>query len=118
MGIPVVFARKKIPSTLTQGFYSCQIYSYTKKESVDLVVSNQYIHHNDVVLIVDDFLANGEAAQGMVNIVKQAGASLAGIGIVIEKAFQPGGALIRNAGIRLDSLIKIVSMKSGEITIE
>ncbi len=113
--VPVVFARKQAPTTLGQAFFQSEIFSYTKKKTVPLMVSTRFLTSQDVVLIVDDFLANGEAARGMVDLVKQAGSTLAGLGIVIEKSFQLGGKMLRNKGLRVDSLVRIESLENGEI---
>jgi xanthine phosphoribosyltransferase len=113
--VPVVFARKQAPSTLSGSFYLSEIFSYTKKKSVPLVVAEAYLRQNDTVLIVDDFLANGEAARGMVDLVRQAGSTLAGIGIVIEKSFQSGGKFLRAKGLQVDSLVQIKSLNDGVI---
>lgn len=105
--VPVIFAKKRIPSTLTQGFYRASVFSYTKQETTELIVAERFLTPADTILIIDDFLANGEAARGLTDIVTRSGASLAGIGVVIEKAFQPGGALLRERGLRVDSLVRI-----------
>ncbi len=110
LGVPVVFARKKKPVTLEEQVYHSEVYSFTKKEQVDIFVSNDFMEHTDRVLIIDDFLARGQAALGLMDIVRQSGASLAGIGIVIEKGFQDGGRILREKGIRLESLAIIESM--------
>lgn len=93
--VPLIFARKQKSLTLTEDIYVEKVYSFTKKESNDITVSKKFIAPGERVLIVDDFLANGEAAFGLARIVEQAGGSVAGIGIVIEKAFQPGNKLLK-----------------------
>lgn len=113
--VPVIFAKKRIPSTLTQGFYRTSVYSYTKQETTELIVAERFLSPADTILIIDDFLANGEAARGMTEIVTRSGASLAGIGIVIEKAFQPGGARLREKGLRVTSLVQIKRLTPGRI---
>ncbi|GGB41951.1 xanthine phosphoribosyltransferase [Lentibacillus populi] len=113
LGVPVIFARKRKSLTLSDDLYTASVYSYTKKESNDISISKDFIHDDDTVLIIDDFLANGQAAFGLMKIVEQTGASLAGIGIVIEKGFQPGGKLIRDRGIRVESLTTIRSLQNG-----
>lgn len=115
LGIPVVFARKRKSVTLTDNFYSADVYSFTKKVTNTISVSKDYIGQGDVVLIIDDFLANGEAAKGLIDIVKQADASISGIGIVIEKGFQPGGQFLRKQGYRVDSLAIISSLENGRV---
>jgi len=115
LDVPVVFAKKKKASTQDAGFYYSGVHSYTRQESVNIYVSSKYLNSNDVVLIIDDFLALGEALRGMVDIVKQAGARLAGVGIVIEKAFQKGGEALRLEGVRIESLAAIKKMSTGNI---
>ncbi|WP_029271354.1 xanthine phosphoribosyltransferase [Virgibacillus alimentarius] len=114
--VPVIFARKRKSLTLVDDLYSANIYSFTKKETNEISVSKDYISSNDTVLIIDDFLANGQAALGLLDIVEQAGASLAGFGIVIEKGFQNGGNLLRERGIRVESLANIASLSNGKVT--
>ncbi|RYD02024.1 hypothetical protein N752_26595 [Desulforamulus aquiferis] len=113
--VPLLFAKKQRPSTLEQGYYSSNIYSFTKNQSVDVFVAKQYITSDDKVLIVDDFLARGEALRGMASLVRQANAELVGIGIVIEKAFQGGGQQLRESGVRIESLIRINSLAGGKL---
>src|SRR5690606_38274570 len=88
--VPTVFARKRKSLTLIDHLYSAEVYSYTKQETNTISVSKDYITSDDVVLIIDDFLANGQAALGLIDLVEQSGAALAGVGIVIEKGFQKG----------------------------
>lgn len=116
--VPVVFARKGRHKNVGDDVYSSKVYSFTKDESTDIRVSKKYMLQSDNVLILDDFLANGSAAMGLVDIVRQAGARVAGAGIVIEKGFQPGGRLLRSEGIRLESLAVIKSMENGFIEFE
>ncbi|WP_010530238.1 xanthine phosphoribosyltransferase [Lentibacillus jeotgali] len=118
LGVPVVFARKRKSLTLNHHLYSAEVYSYTKKESNEISVSKDYIDSDDVVLIIDDILANGQAALGMIDLVEQTGAALEGIGIVIEKGFQEGGELLRRRGIRVESLATIASLKNGQVTFQ
>ncbi|KOP83174.1 xanthine phosphoribosyltransferase [Cytobacillus solani] len=116
LGIPVIFARKKKSLTLVNDLLTAKVYSFTKQESNDISVSKKYINENDRVLIIDDFLANGQAAIGLAEIVKQANAEIAGIGIVIEKGFQSGGKLLREQGYRVESLATIHSLNEGKVT--
>ncbi len=109
-GVPVVFAKKTKSLNLSHNCYSTKVYSYTKGVTYDVMVSKKYIKEGDKVLIIDDFLANGSALRGLIDIAEQAGATVAGIGIAIEKAYQGGGDEIRAAGYRIESLAKIVSM--------
>ncbi len=114
-GVPLIFARKQKSLTLTEDIFVETVYSYTKKQSNDITVSKKFIHPGDRVLIIDDFLANGEAASGLARIVKQAGAEVVGIGIVIEKSFQPGAQLLIDEGYRLESLVRIRSLDNGRV---
>ena len=106
-GVPMVFAKKAKSDNIEGGLYKSDIYSYTYKKHVTLIVASQWLCSSDKVFIVDDFLANGEALRGLVEIVDEAGAELVGIGIAIEKGFQPGGQRLRDAGIHLESLALI-----------
>ena len=103
-GVPMVFAKKAKSDNIEGGLYKSDIYSYTYKKKFTLIVSSQWLKSSDKVLIIDDFIANGEALRGLVEIVDEAGAELLGIGIAIEKGFQPGGQRLRDAGIHLESL--------------
>ncbi|MDC2865697.1 xanthine phosphoribosyltransferase [Bacillus sp. BP-3] len=114
-GVTVVFARKRKSLTLQDNMYTAKVYSYTKQETNEISISKQYIHEDDCVLIIDDFLANGQAALGLMNLVEQAGATVAGIGIVIEKAFQDGGSKLRESGVRVESLAEIASLDNGTV---
>lgn len=103
-GIPMVFAKKAKSDNIEGGLYQSDIFSYTYKKKVTLICSKDWISPNDKVLIVDDFLANGEAMRGLLDIVEQSGAELIGIGCAIEKGFQHGGDKLREAGYPLKSL--------------
>ncbi|MEW9109443.1 MAG: xanthine phosphoribosyltransferase [Cytobacillus gottheilii] len=116
LNVPIVFARKKKSLTLTEDLITSSVYSFTKQETNEISVSKKFLQSNDTVLIIDDFLANGQAAEGLVEIVKKANAAVAGVGIVIEKGFQDGGKLLREAGIRIESLAIIESLENGEVT--
>ncbi|ADI26948.1 MULTISPECIES: xanthine phosphoribosyltransferase [Geobacillus] len=115
LGIPLVVARKRRPLTMTGDVYRTEVYSFTKQEANEIIVSRSLLGRGDRVLIIDDFLANGQAALGMVEIIEQAGADMVGIGIVIEKAFQDGGRLLRSRGFRVVSLARIASLDGGAI---
>lgn len=108
-GVPMVFAKKAKSDNIEGGLYKSDIYSYTYKKKFTLIVSSQWLKSSDKVLIIDDFIANGEALRGLVEIIDEAGAELLGIGIAIEKGFQPGGQRLRDAGIHLESLAIIES---------
>lgn len=116
--VPLLFAKKKKPSTLDHNYYLSNIYSFTKQESVDVYVAKKYLTSSDRVIVIDDFLARGEALRGMVGLVKQAQADLVGIGVVIEKVFQGGGQALRQAGVRIESLIKINSLEGGKLHLD
>ncbi|WP_201715000.1 xanthine phosphoribosyltransferase [Rossellomorea arthrocnemi] len=115
MNVPLIFARKRKSLTLSEDILTSKVYSYTKQEENTISISNKYIQESDRVLLVDDFLANGQAALGLVDLVKQAGAEVAGIGIVIEKSFQDGGNLVRATGYKVESLAEIGSLENGEV---
>jgi xanthine phosphoribosyltransferase len=114
INVPVVFARKK-KSAVTDNFYCAQAYSFTKQEKNTITVDKKFLDPTDKILIIDDFLANGEAALGLANIVKQAGAIVVGIGIVIEKSFQPGAQKLKELGYRIESLARIASFSNGHV---
>ncbi len=115
--VPVVFAKKAQSINLDGESYTTKIESFTHKKIYDVIVSKKYISSDDKVLIIDDFLANGCALLGLIELVEAAGASVEGIGIVIEKGFQSGGRFVRDMGIRLESLAILESMNTdtGEI---
>lgn len=104
LNVPLVYARKVKPSTIQEPTFSTKVKSFTKNVEYDVCVSSKYLNASDRVLIVDDFLAVGQATQGLCELIRQAGAELVGIGICIEKGFQEGGTKLRNKGIRLESL--------------
>ena len=107
---PVIFAKKNKTKNIAGDVYTSQVESFTHGKVYDVIVSKKFLGPEDRVLIIDDFLANGAALEGLMDIVHQAGATLVGAGIVIEKAFQPGGDRIRARGIRVESLARIKSM--------
>lgn len=113
--VPLVFARKKKPSTLNDAVYWADVYSYTKKTTNQICVEQKFLHDNDQLLIIDDFLANGEAVKGMINIANQADAQVAGIGIVVAKVFQGGAAWIKGHGYRLEALANIDSLAGNQV---
>ncbi len=116
--VPVVFAKKSHSVNLDGDMYTAEVESFTHKNINHVIVSKKFINPGDKVLIVDDFLANGCALQGLISIVNQAGAEVTGIGIAIEKGFQTGGQIIRNLGYRLESLAIVDAMdaKTGAVT--
>ncbi len=115
MGVKVVFARKRKSLTLNDNLLVSSVYSFTKNEENNIAVSSQFLNSDDRVLIIDDFLANGEAAKGLIDIVNQSGASVIGIGIVIEKSFQKGAGELVEQGYKVESLAKIQSLQEGKV---
>jgi len=113
---PVVFAKKNKTKNVAGDMYSSQVESYTHGRVYDIVVSCDYLKAHDRVLIIDDFLANGAALSGLIDIVNQAGATLVGAGIAIEKAFQCGGSMLREKGIRIESLARVAQMSDDSLT--
>ena len=116
MGVPMVFAKKHKTSNVDGSTYSSVVHSYTHNTDYTVVVSSDYLLPGDRVLLVDDFLANGKALVGLIDLVNQAGATLVGAACAIEKGFQGGGDALRAAGIRVESLAIIESMSDEEIT--
>ncbi len=112
---PVVFAKKSKTSNLSGDMLSAEVHSYTHGVTNHVLVSGAYLSSSDHILILDDFLANGCALEGLLAICRQAGATVVGCGTVIEKQYQGGGDRIRARGIRVESLAKVASMKAGEI---
>ena len=115
--VPLLFAKKSKSINIAGDTYVAEVESFTHKNRNTVVVSKQFLNENDRVLIIDDFLANGCALQGLISIVDQAGATVEGIGIAVEKGFQVGGQVIRNLGYQLESLAIVESMnhETGEI---
>ena len=116
--VPVVFAKKSSGSNMDKDVYFTPIYSYTHSKFNDVVVSKKYLNKNDHVLIIDDFLANGCALEGLMDIVRQAGGTVEGIGVAIEKGFQGGGDKLRQMGVNLHSLAIIDKMDAATRTIQ
>lgn len=114
LGVPFIYAKKKKAVT-AEAVYSAPVHSFTRQEDYLVSVSQKYLGPDDKVLIVDDFLATGAALVGLVDIVKEAGAELLGVGCVIEKSFQEGRSLLENRGIEVHALARIASMSPGEI---
>lgn len=111
-GVPLVFAKKSRSMNLDGDLYTSVVHSYTYNVDNVITLSRQYLHKDDVVLIVDDFMANGKAAQGLLDICAKAGATAAGVGIAIEKGFQNGGRLLREADVDLYSIAIVDEMKA------
>ena len=112
--VPVVFAKKVASKNLDENTYETDVFSFTKAKNYKVRVSKKFINSDDRVLVLDDFLAQGRAALGLRDIVLQGGAELAGIGIVIEKGFQEGGSILRDKGIRVESLAVIQKFENGQ----
>ncbi|WP_215115739.1 xanthine phosphoribosyltransferase [Exiguobacterium sp. s80] len=116
LGVPIVYARKTKSLTLNEGTISAEVYSFTKQQTSTITVAEKYLQQGERVLIIDDFLANGEAAFGLAKLVEQAGAEVVGIGIVIEKSFQPGREKLLDAGFRVESLARIEKLENRKAT--
>ena len=116
-GVPVVFAKKSSGSNMDKDVYFTQIYSYTHSKTNDVVVSKRFLSKTDHVLIIDDFLANGCALEGLIDIVRQSGATVEGVGVAVEKGFQGGGDKLRKAGYNLHSLAIIDKMDAKTNTV-
>ncbi len=114
--VPVVFAKKAQSINIDGEVYQTKIESFTHKKTYDVIVSKKYLGEQDHILIIDDFLANGCALEGLIHIAQSAGAAIVGIGIAIEKGNQKGGELIRSKGLRLESLAIIDNLEEGNIT--
>ena len=113
--VPVVFARKHKSLTLKDNLYTATVYSFTKKTSNEISISKKFLSADDNVLIIDDFLANGQAVEGLIEIIGQAGATLSGVGIVIEKTFQKGRQLLDERHIKVESLARIAAFEDGQV---
>ena len=114
LNLPVVFAKKRVPSTMDNCLRT-KVYSFTKSREYDICVSGEYINKGERILFIDDFLANGNAAKGIIDLVAQAGAELVGMGFLIEKSFQQGGDYLRSQGVRVESLARITSLSDCKI---
>ncbi|WP_436951745.1 xanthine phosphoribosyltransferase [Staphylococcus shinii] len=115
-GVPCLFAKKAKPNTLKKDVYQADIHSFTKNTTSTVIVSKEFLDENDRVLIIDDFLANGDASLGLNEIVQQAKGATVGIGIVIEKSFQPGRERLEQAGLTVSSLCKVASLSGNRVT--
>ncbi len=116
--LPLVFAKKGKPATLDTNAYQSHVFSYTRGEECSVSVAKAYLPKGAKVLIIDDFLANGEACQALVDIAQQAGAQIMGIGICVEKGFQSGGAKLRSQGYKVVSLAKVTAIRDGKPILE
>ena len=115
MNVPMIFARKKKPSTLNDAVYWADVFSYTKKVNNKICVEEKFLSQDDTLLIIDDFVAHGEAVKGMVNIANQSGCKIAGIGAVVAKTFQGGSEWIQDHGYRFEALANIDSFQDGQV---
>ena len=116
LGVPVIFARKYQSLTLKDDLYRSKVFSFTKQTESTIAISKKHISKLDKVLVIDDFLANGQAALGLTDLIHQAHAEVIGIGIVIEKSFQPGRQLLIDKGYRVESLARVQSLADGQVT--
>lgn len=117
MKIPVVFAKKKVPSTMIAGYYQTEVTSFTKNRSYPMVISKEYLQKGERILFIDDFLAHGNAARGIIDICDQAEAVIAGMGFMVEKSFQQGGEWLRKNHYLIESLAVIDSLEGNRITL-
>ena len=115
LGVPVIFARKYQSLTLKDDLYRSKVFSFTKQTESTIAISNKHISSTDKVLVIDDFLANGQAALGLADLIHQANAEVVGIGIVIAKSFQPGRDLLLEKGYRVESLARVKSLANGTV---
>lgn len=116
LDVPVIFARKAKSLTMKEELLTAEVYSFTKQVTSNVSISQKFLSADDNVLIIDDFLANGQAALGLVELCRQAGAKVNGIGIVIEKSFQDGRELLLSKDLRVESLARIASLANNQVT--
>ena len=115
LGVPVIFARKYQSLTLKDDLYRSKVFSFTKQTESTIAISNKHISSADKALVIDDFLANGQAALGLIHLIHQAKAEVVGVGIVIEKSFQPGRDILLEKGYRVESLARVKSLANGTV---
>lgn len=118
LGVPLVFARRKKTLTTDGEVWAERVPSFTKGIVTDILISKSVLSDQDTVLLIDDIIANGDAARGLIRIVERAGAHLAGVGVVVEKSFQAGARTIREQGIRFESIVRIKSLENGIVEFE
>jgi xanthine phosphoribosyltransferase len=116
LGVPVIFARKYQSLTLKDDLYRSKVFSFTKQTESTIAISNKHLSSSDKALVIDDFLANGQAALGLIDLIHQANAEVVGVGIVIEKSFQPGRDVLIEKGYRVESLARVKSLENGKVT--
>lgn len=115
LGLPMIFAKKAKNITMTEGILTAEVYSFTKQVTSTVSIAGKFLNSDDKVLIIDDFLANGQAAKGLITIIEQAGAQVEAVGIVIEKSFQDGRQLLETSGYRVLSLARISGFEKGQV---
>lgn len=115
LDVPMIFAKKHKNITMTEGILTAEVYSFTKQVTSTVSIASKFLSPEDRVLIVDDFLANGQAAKGLIDIIRQAGAEPVGLGIVIEKSFQEGRQLVEDLGIPVTSLARLDRFEDGKV---
>ena len=115
LGLPMIFTKKAKNITMTEGILTAEVYSFTKQVTSTVSIAGKFLNSDDKVLIIDDFLANGQAAKGLITIIEQAGAQVEAVGIVIEKSFQNGRKLLETAGYRVLSLARIAGFEKGQV---
>ena len=113
--VPVVFAKKTKTVNIANDVYTSKVESYTHKRSYDIIVSKDFLKPGDRVLVIDDFLAKGSALHGLLQLINDAGATVVGAGILIEKVYQDGGRIIRDKGIRVESLARVAALRDGKV---
>jgi len=115
LGLPMIFAKKAKNITMTEGILTAEVYSFTKQVTSTVSIAGKFLNSDDKVLIIDDFLANGQAAKGLITIIEQAGAQVEAVGIVIKKSFQNGRQLLETSGYRVLSLARIAGFEKGQV---
>ena len=116
LGVPVIFARKYQSLTLKDDLYRSKVFSFTKQTESTIAISNKHLSSTDKALVIDDFLANGQAALGLIDLIHQANAEVVGVGIVIEKSFQPGRDVLLEKGYRVESLARVKSLADVKVS--
>ncbi|MFC3927510.1 xanthine phosphoribosyltransferase [Streptococcus caprae] len=115
LDVPMIFAKKHKNITMTEGILTAEVYSFTKQVASTVSIASKFLSADDKVLIVDDFLANGQAAKGLIDIIQQAGAEVVGVGIIIEKSFQDGRQILQDTGVQVTSLARIEKFENGQV---
>ena len=115
LGVPMIFAKKSKNITMTEGILTAEVYSFTKQVTSTVSIAGKFLESSDKVLVIDDFLANGQAAKGLIQIIEQAGARVEAIGIVIEKSFQDGRQLLEKSGHQVVSLARLERFENGKV---